>query len=52
MRLGTIVYFKHEGILKIGFIKEELRNDELLIISEEVEYIRKCWEIAKVKDEK
>jgi len=51
MRLGQLVYFKHEGLVKIGFIKKEL-GDDLIIISENISYTVKAWQIKKVPDEK
>lgn len=51
MRLGHFVYFKHLGELKKGFVSKELLNDEIAIMCDGVEYIRKAWEIAKVKNE-
>lgn len=51
MRLGTLVYFKYEGVVKIGFIRKEL-GDDLIIISEDISYTVKAWQIKKVPDEK
>lgn len=50
MRLGTMVYFKHEGVVKIGFVRKEIGTDDLLVISEDVSYTVKCWQIKKVPD--
>lgn len=50
MKLGQFVYFKHEGVLKIGYVRKEIGTDELLVISEDVSYTVKAWEIKKVPD--
>jgi hypothetical protein len=52
MRIGQLVYFKHEGVLKTGFVSKEIGTDDILIICEDVSYQRHHWEIQKVKDEK
>ena len=51
MRLGTLVYFKHEGVIKIGFVRKEIGTDDLLVISEDVSYNVKCWQIKVVPEE-
>ena len=50
MRLGQLVYFKHEGVLKIGFVRKELGTDDLLVICEDISYNVKAWQIKKVPD--
>jgi len=52
MRMGQLVYFKDNGILKQGFISKEIGNEDVLIICEDISYQRHHWEIAKVPDKK
>jgi len=52
MHIGQLVYFKDNGIVKEGFVSKELGTDDILIICEDVSYVRHHWEIRKVrKDE-
>jgi len=52
MRLGQLVYFRVEGIIKIGFVSREEGTDDLIIICEKDTYKRHHWEIKKVPDKK
>lgn len=51
MRLGQWVFFKHEKILKRGFVTGDIGTDELKIMCDGTEYIKKHWEIRKIPDE-
>jgi hypothetical protein len=52
MRMGQMVYFKDNGIVKQGFVSKEIGSDDVLIICEDISYQRHHWEIAKVPDKK
>jgi hypothetical protein len=52
MRIGQQVYFREKGILKQGFVSKEVGNEDIMIICEDISYVRKYWEIRKVADEK
>lgn len=49
MHIGQLVFFRDKGILKRGFVSKEIGNEDLLIICEDVSYVRKYWEIRKVQ---
>lgn len=51
MRIGQMVYFKDNGIIKKGAVSKEL-GDDLIIVCEDVSYQRHHWEIQKVPDTK
>ncbi len=50
MKIGQAVYFRHDGKVKTGLVKEELKNDELLLVDVDTIYIRKAWEICVVPE--
>ena len=50
MKLGAMVYFKHEGVLKTGFVRKDL-GDDLIIISEDIAYTVKAWKIKRMPNE-
>lgn len=52
MRLGQLVYFKHEGVVKIGFIQREIGIDDIIIVCDTIEYQKHCWEIKKIEEQK
>lgn len=52
MRMGQKVYFKDAGIVKQGFISKEIGTDDVMIICEDVSYVRHHWEIKKVAEKK
>ena len=49
MHIGQLVFFRDKGILKRGFVSKEIGNEDLLIICEDVSYVRHHWEIRKVQ---
>jgi hypothetical protein len=51
MLLGQMVYFKENGELKSGFVSKFIGDEDLLIISEDISYTRKYWEVVKIKRE-
>jgi hypothetical protein len=48
MQIGQSVYFRDEGVLKIGIVEKDFGPDDVIIVCEGISYRKHYWEIRKV----